>query len=49
MAVDELVPELTDSAKYVLHGDFSQREALKTQSDQWALQVLFCSKCCIAP
>lgn len=37
--VDQLAPELLEKAKYVLHGDFSQLNAMKTQADQWATKV----------
>ena len=38
-AIDELAPEVIDKVKYVLHGDFSQLQDLKTQSQEWAQKV----------
>ena len=37
--VDELAPEVIDKVKYVLHGDFSQLQEMKTQSQEWAQKV----------
>ena len=38
-AIDELAPEVIDKVKYVLHGDFSQLQELKTHSQEWAQKV----------
>ncbi|XP_052773013.1 uncharacterized protein LOC128211918 isoform X1 [Mya arenaria] len=38
-SMDEIVSELVQSAKYVLHGDFSHLTELQTQSYTWATQV----------
>ncbi|XP_053407384.1 uncharacterized protein LOC123547184 isoform X2 [Mercenaria mercenaria] len=37
--VDQSAPELLEKAKYVLHGDFSQLNGMKTQADDWATKV----------
>lgn len=37
--VDELAPEMIDKVKYVLHGDFSQLQDMKTQAEEWAQKV----------
>ncbi|WAR22602.1 CTNA2-like protein [Mya arenaria] len=38
-SMDEIVSELVQSAKYVLHGDFSHLTELQTQSYTWATQL----------
>ena len=37
--IDELAPDVIDKVKYVLHGDFSQLQELKTHSQEWAQKV----------
>ena len=42
--VDELAPDLIDKVKYVLHGDFSHIQDMKTHADEWANKVKFLLK-----
>ena len=39
--VDELAPDLIDKVKYVLHGDFSHIQDMKTQAEEWANKVKY--------
>ena len=39
--VDELAPDLIDKVKYVLHGDFSHIQDMKTHAEEWSNKVKY--------